>query len=166
MQSRRSNRRRGSPAPVSFFRYNGSVGTKTVVVVGLAAVVGVAVGYFLPRGDPTEFDSVPFLVEALDAKGVRCGGDLRVSVSQGVTSGMEPFENGGCPRFDGDDEGNFFTFADEASREAYVAESKERTGSNGLGVSGVVGSNWIVSVRLEATARRVQEAIGGEVVGY
>lgn len=137
-----------------------------MVAAALALVVGLALGYLLPRSDQTEFDSVAFLVAALDEKGIHCGGDLWVHVSRGVTSEMSPFENGGCPRFDGDDEGNFFTFDDEASREAYVADSKERTGSNGLGVSGVVGSNWIVSVRLESTARRVQEAIGGEVVGY
>jgi hypothetical protein len=142
------------------------VGKKTVVVVGLAAVAGVAVGYLLPREDPTEYDSVAFLVDALAERGVECGGELRVHASRGIEGELDTYENGWCPKFDGDDQGDFFTFDDESSRNAYVEESKERTGTTSLGVSGVVGSNWIVSVRLEETARRVQAAIGGEVVGY
>ncbi len=137
---------------------------KVALVAGVAAALGVVVGYLLPRPDATEYDSVAYLVARLDERGLRCGGDLWVNAFSGVVPEVGPYENGGCPRFDGDDEGNFFTFPDESTKEAYLERPREDSG--GAGVSGVVGSNWIVSVRLEATARRVQDAIGGEVVGY
>lgn len=121
-------------------------------------------GYLLPRSDPTEYDSVAFLVAALDEQGLSCGGDLFVNAFEGPDDETGPYENGGCPKFDGDDEGNFFVFPDEATKDAYL---EQREGEHQAPApDGVEGSNWIVSVRLESTARRVQDAIGGRVVGY
>lgn len=88
------------------------------------------------------------------------------SVSRGVGGDVDPFENGSCPRFDGDDQGDFFAFDDGDSLDDFLEESRRLHGGGGPGISGVVGPNWIVSIRLEETARRVQDAIGGEVVGY
>ena len=136
------------------------------VVAVVAMLLGGAAGYLAARPDEAGYRSIAHLVDALDRAGLHCGGALTVHVSRGVEGEIEPFENGSCPRFDGDDEGDFFSFAGGDSLDDYLAEVQRSRGGEGPGISAVVGPNWLVSVRLEETARRVQDAVGGELVGY
>lgn len=141
-------------------------GRAVALVAVAAAASGAVAGYQAGRPDEAGYRSVAHLVDALDRAGIRCGGELIVHVGRGVQGDIDPFENGSCPRFDGDDQGDFFAFAHGDSLDDYLEDSRPLLGDGGPGISGVVGSNWIVSVRLEETARRVQEAVGGELVGY
>lgn len=125
--------------------------------------MGLVVGYLMPKPEDPKYDSVAFLAAALDREGLKCGGDLTVQVSRGTAMNLDSFETGSCPTFAGDDQADFYVFeGDEALAEWHADVNSRRS----AGVSGVLGSNWFVSVRSEATARDVEAAIGGKITGY
>ncbi|HYO61609.1 MAG TPA: hypothetical protein VEU29_06895 [Actinomycetota bacterium] len=86
-----------------------------------------------------------------------------MQLSRGTAMDLDPFETGSCSMFAGDDQADFYVFdSGEALTEWHEDLSDRRT----AGVSGVLGSNWFVSVRSESTARDIEGAIGGEPTGY
>lgn len=135
---------------------------RTALIAVVAALVGAGAGYLLPRPGSVEYQSVAYLVDALAREDLFCEGEPpTIGLFRGVDGNMDPFENGGCSRFAGGEGADFFTFDDSESLREYVEESQRNRG-----IRGVVGSSWIVGVPAEDVALRVQEAIGGELVGY
>lgn len=129
-----------------------------VVAVFVAVVTG-AVYYFLGLPGDREFSNVRDLVATLKREGISCS-DLSVSAPD-PTPDIVDF--GSC-QMDGQTV-NLHVYKNRQALEGHIGgnvTAREIDNPNYF-TSLVAGSNWVVDTYSEATSRRIQEAIGGEL---